>query len=111
MSFWIRAQIKTLKESLVHAVGASDYVPFQEVLQLRRAIDGLEVNIPQLTEQLAASEAKANELEVSDRMARRWAVEMGRDFAEEIEFQKELDMENRGWSGSLHRWNTRFALV
>jgi len=91
-----RAQIKTLKESLVHAVGASDYVPFQDVLQLRRAIEGLEANIAQLTEQLATSEARANELGISDRMARRWAVEMGRDFAEEVEFQRELDIENGG---------------
>lgn len=91
-----RAQIKTLKESLVHAVGASDYVPFQEVLQLRRVIEGLEVNIAQLTEQLAATEARANELEASDRMAWRWAAEMGRDFAEEVEFQRELDRENDG---------------
>ena len=91
-----RAQIKTLKESLVHAVGASDYVPFQEVVQLKRSIDGLEADIAKLTEQLAASEAKVNELGVSYRMAKRWAEEMGRDIAEEIEFQMELDRENGG---------------
>jgi uncharacterized protein YifN (PemK superfamily) len=91
-----REQIKTLKESLVHDVGASDYVPFQEVLQLRRAIEGLESNIAQLTEQLAASETMVNEVGVSDRIARRWAVEMGRDFAEEVEFQRDLDIENGG---------------
>lgn len=91
-----RAQIKTLKESLVHAVGASDYVPFQEVVQLKRSIEGLEANIAQLTEQLASSEARVSELRVTDRMARRWAEEMGRDFSEEAEFQMELDMENGG---------------
>ncbi|MNR43667.1 hypothetical protein D3C85_1623090 [compost metagenome] len=59
-------------------------------------MEGLEANIAQLTEQLAASEAKVHELGVSERMAKRWAIEIGRDFAEEIEFQKELDVENGG---------------
>lgn len=89
-----RPQIKTLKESLVHAVGASDYVPFHEVFKLQKVIEEMQASVGQMAEQLAASETRLNDLQASHRLAARWSEEMGRDFAEEIEFQRELDIEN-----------------
>jgi hypothetical protein len=83
-----------LKESLVHAVGASDYVPFNEVLLERKSVQERDASIFQLSEQLAAAQAKVDELMAIERMAKRWTEEMGRNFAEEVEFQHDLDRED-----------------
>ncbi|MFJ5300029.1 hypothetical protein ACIQAL_26355 [Pseudomonas sp. NPDC088368] len=89
-----RGEIRTLKESLVHAVGASDYVPFNEVVLERKSVQERDASIVQLNEQLAAAQAKVDELMAIERMAKRWTEEMGRNFAEEVEFQHDLDRED-----------------
>lgn len=88
-----RGEIRTLKESLVHAVGASDYVPFNEVLLERKSVQERDASIALLNEQLTATQAKLDELLAIERMAKRWTKEMGRNFAEEVEFQHDLDRE------------------
>ncbi|WP_454869848.1 type II toxin-antitoxin system PemK/MazF family toxin [Pseudomonas putida] len=87
-------EIKALKIALVHAVGASDYVPGQVVLDLKRSIEKLEGMIAGQAEQLAASEASIRELDVYRRLAAGWAEQMGLNLEEEVEFQKALDQEN-----------------
>ena len=89
-----RGEIRTLKEALVHAVGASDYVPFNEVLLERKAVQERDASIAKLNEHLAAAQAAVDKLMVIERMAKRWAEEMGRNFAEEVEFQCDLDHED-----------------
>ncbi|GAB7528519.1 hypothetical protein PS3A_09270 [Pseudomonas sp. 3A(2025)] len=89
-----RGEIRALKESLIHAVGASDYVPFHELLLERKTIHERDVSLAQLTELLAVSQARVDELLAIERMAKRWTDEMGRNFAQEVEFQHELDREN-----------------
>jgi hypothetical protein len=86
--------IKALKVALIHAVGASDYVPVQVVLDLKRSIEELQGIIAGQAKQLAASEASIRELNVFRRLAAGWAEQMGLNLEEEVEFQKAVDVEN-----------------
>lgn len=89
-----RSEIRMLKESLVHAVGASDYVPFSEVLREQKSVSDRDEDIVLLNGQLANAQATVERLLSVERLARRWASEMGRDFTEEIEFQNDLELAN-----------------
>lgn len=89
-----RGEIRVLKTCLVHAIGASDHVPFNQVLLERKSSQDAEARIAKLAEQLSAAQAKADELMVVARIAKRWSEELGRDFVEEVGFQNELDLEN-----------------
>lgn len=90
-----RAEEKKLKSALVHAVGASDYVPYNEVLQVQLKADHLQVSVESLAAELEAQTERLSQLSAVERLAKSWAEAMGRNYDEELEFQRALDEENR----------------
>lgn len=84
-------ETKQLKASLIHAVGASGYVPYNDVLQTQLKVDQLQEIIDQLKADLKARDGALERLVPVQHLAERWAVDMGLVFEEELEFQRNLD--------------------
>jgi len=84
-------ETKQLKVSLIHAVGASGYVPYNYVLQTQLKVDQLQEIIDQLKADLKARDGALERLVPIQHLAERWAVDMGLVFEEELEFQRNLD--------------------
>ncbi|MQT89616.1 MULTISPECIES: hypothetical protein [Pseudomonas] len=96
-----KAEEKLLKSALIHAVGATGYVPHNDVLQVEIKANKLQERINQLTVELAARVAEltarteeVNRLAPVQALAQDWAASMGLDFEEELEFQRALAEEN-----------------
>lgn len=89
-----RSESKKLKNALIHAIGAGDHVPYNDVLQSQRQVDQLQASVESLTAQLKAQAQRLNHLSAVERLAKSWAESMGRDYEDELEFQCALDAEN-----------------
>lgn len=89
-----KSEAKLLKAALIHAVGASGYVPYNDVLQAEIKAAQLQETINQLNVDLAARTAELAQLAPVEALAKSWATSMGLDYDEELEFCRALDAEN-----------------
>jgi uncharacterized protein YifN (PemK superfamily) len=90
-----RNEIRMLKQSLMHAVGAPDYVPLKDMLVARETVQELEQRMARMSEQLQVCQIRLDQLMLIERLAIRWSEELGRCFSEEVRFQHDLERENR----------------
>ncbi|KPX42618.1 hypothetical protein ALP26_103843 [Pseudomonas savastanoi pv. glycinea] len=70
-------------------------MPYNDVLQVQLRADQLQVSVESLTAELEAQTERLNQLSAVERLAKSWAEAMGRNYEEELEFQRALDEENR----------------
>lgn len=85
---------KALKSALIHAVGGSGYVPYNDVLQVQLKAQKLQGVIDQLNAELDTRNAALKQLAAVQTLAKRWAADMGVEYEDELEFQRSLDAEN-----------------
>lgn len=83
-----------LKEALVHAVGSANYIPAQDLMDLKKAFSEAETSILTQSAALNAYKSKVRDFDTLQRLAQRWAESMGLTLSEEIAFQEALDAEN-----------------
>ena len=88
------AEEKLLRSALIHAVGAGGYVPHNDLLQAQLKAEKLQEQIEQLTSDLHARNSALEALDSVQGLAKRWALEMGLEYEEELGFQRDLDTEN-----------------
>lgn len=88
------AEEKLLRSALIHAVGAGGYVPHNDLLQAELKAEKLAEQIEQLTSDLKDRNRALDAFGPVQRLARRWALEMGLEYEEELEFQRDLDTDN-----------------
>lgn len=86
-----KAEEKLFKAALVHAVGVSSYVPYNQFLQEKVRADTLQQDVDRLTRELEASIAALSASTTAGNLARRWASEWELNYDEGLEAQRELD--------------------
>ncbi|MNE89202.1 hypothetical protein D3C80_1865900 [compost metagenome] len=83
-----------LRSALIHAVGASGYVPYNDLLQAQLKAQKLQEVVDQLNTALDIRNTALRQLVAVQKLAKRWAAEMGLEYEDELEFQRNLDAEN-----------------
>ncbi|MDI3249025.1 MULTISPECIES: hypothetical protein [unclassified Pseudomonas] len=86
-----RSEEKLFKEALLHAVGATNYVPYHQFLQEQIKADQLQQDVDRLNRELEASIAALDAVTTAGNLAKRWASEWELDYDEGLEVQRELD--------------------
>ncbi|MGY2189399.1 PemK-like protein [compost metagenome] len=85
---------KLLRSALIHAVGASGYVPYNDLLQAQLKAQKLQEVVDQLNTELDIRNIALRQLVAVQKLAKRWATDMGLEYEDELEFQRNLDAEN-----------------
>ncbi len=86
-----KAEEKLLKASLLHAVGASGYVPYNDLLQEQRRSAQLDEQLQALTEALREREEAIKAHSAVESLARGWAQHMGLNYEDEVEFERQVE--------------------
>lgn len=88
-----KAEEKLLKASLLHAVGASGYVPYNDLLQEQRKSAQLDEQVQELTEALRQRDERIKSYTAVESLAKGWAKNMGLDYESEVDFERQAEAE------------------
>lgn len=91
-----KTEEKLLKASLLHAVGASGYVPHNDLLQEQRKSAGLEEKVRLLTDAIQQRDSLIQSHAPVENLARGWAKHMGLNYETEVDFQRQVEAEMAG---------------
>lgn len=86
-----KAEEKLLKTSLLHAVGASGYVPHNDLLQEQRRSAQLAEQLQALTDTLREREETIKAHSAVESLAKGWAQHMGLVYEDEVEFERQVE--------------------
>ncbi|KAA8707398.1 hypothetical protein [Pseudomonas cannabina] len=86
-----KAEEKLLKAALIHAIGASNYVPYNLFLQEKLRADKLQHDVERLARELLVSLNTFQKLKTVENLAKRWASEWELDYDAGLACQRGLD--------------------
>lgn len=86
-----KAEEKLFTAAMLHAVGVTNYVPYNQYLQEKLKADQLQEDVARLTQELQASRATLEALTTVENLAKRWAQDWELPYDEDLEVQRGLD--------------------
>lgn len=87
-----KAEEKLFKAALLHAVGATNYVPHNQFLQEQIRADKLQQDFDRATQELEAARLSLGAMTTVENLAKRWAAEWELPYDEDLEIQRGLDL-------------------
>ncbi|PRN05316.1 hypothetical protein A0O30_08505 [Pseudomonas sp. LLC-1] len=87
-----KAEEKLFKAALLHAVGATNYVPHNQFLQEQIRADKLQQDLDRATQELEAARLSLGAMTTVENLAKRWATEWELPYDEDLEIQRGLDL-------------------